>query len=175
MDVPTHDTFGLQVFREILARDARAYGRWDSRYGPAALNTPPPATDLINFGNFERRVNTALPLEHQLQQLRRTRAERALGTPSALPVQHAKPFARSLTPSATTLAASARHLPTPSGPYARRGWTLDRTSYGMNGMVYPNAPALSPRIRPQPWSRQNYMPDFRQSHAHMAQPRVASG
>lgn len=171
MDVPTHDSYGLRVYREILARDARAHGVWESRFGPAALDAPRPPNHLINFGTFERHVNTALPLERQLQQLRQSRAERKLGMP-ALPVQRTQPFARSLTPSAETLSARARHLPTPSGPYARRGWTIDRTAFGMNDMAYPNAPALSPRMRAQPWSRQNYMPDFRQPHAYMAQPRV---
>ena len=40
MDVPTHDSHGLRVYREILARDARSFGLWDSRYGPAALAAP---------------------------------------------------------------------------------------------------------------------------------------
>ena len=173
MDVPTHDSHGLRVYREILARDARSFGLWDSRYGPAALAAPRPSSHLINCGNFERSVNTALPLELQLQQLRQSRSERTLGTQAALPARRPQPFARSLTPSAAALSALARHLPTPTGPYARRGWNLDRTAFGMNDTVYPNAPALSPRMRSQPWSRQNYMPDFQQSHAYMAQPRVS--
>ena len=33
MDVPTHDTIGLNIYRELVGRENRSVGTWEKRYG----------------------------------------------------------------------------------------------------------------------------------------------
>ena len=43
MDVPTHDTIGLNIYRELIGRANRSVGTWEKRYGKevAVLPLPP--------------------------------------------------------------------------------------------------------------------------------------
>ena len=33
MDVPTHDTIGLQIYRELIGRETRSVGTWEQTFG----------------------------------------------------------------------------------------------------------------------------------------------
>ena len=40
MDVPTHDTIGLNIYRELVGRENRSVGTWEKRYGKKVAVQP---------------------------------------------------------------------------------------------------------------------------------------
>ena len=40
MDVPTHDTIGLNIYRELVGRENRSVGTWEKRYGKKVAVLP---------------------------------------------------------------------------------------------------------------------------------------
>jgi len=46
MDVPTHDTIGLNIYRELIGRANRSVGTWEKRYGKEVAVPPLPPPSL---------------------------------------------------------------------------------------------------------------------------------
>ena len=46
MDVPTHDTTGLNIYRELIGRANRSVGTWEKRYGKEVAVPPLPPPSL---------------------------------------------------------------------------------------------------------------------------------
>ena len=50
MDVPTHDTIGLNIYRELIGRANRSVGTWEKRYGKEVAVLPlPPQSPTCSF------------------------------------------------------------------------------------------------------------------------------
>ena len=50
MDVPTHDTIGLNIYRELIGRANRSVGTWEKRYGKEVAVLPlPPQSPTCGF------------------------------------------------------------------------------------------------------------------------------
>ena len=50
MDVPTHDTTGLNIYRELIGRANRSVGTWEKRYGKEVAVLPlPPQSPTYGF------------------------------------------------------------------------------------------------------------------------------
>ena len=90
MDVPTHDTIGLNIYRELIGRANRSVGTWEKRYGKevAVLPLPPQSptcgflilwsatwqaltrkidpAELVNLSTFDSTMGMPMPLDVQV-------------------------------------------------------------------------------------------------------------
>lgn len=93
MDVPTHDTIGLQIYRELIGRETRSVGTWEQTFGRevcaacirschnactllSLLLTPPTASQaltkkkdpaaMVNLSTFDKAFAMPVPLEIQV-------------------------------------------------------------------------------------------------------------
>ncbi|KOO31564.1 hypothetical protein Ctob_013849 [Chrysochromulina tobinii] len=73
MNVPIDNSIGLRVYRELMAKEAKGPAVWAMTYGIEALQKPPDPQMLLNLGKFSKYSSMHMPLEVQLQAIRKER------------------------------------------------------------------------------------------------------
>jgi hypothetical protein len=71
--VPIENSIGLRVYRELMAKEAKGPAVWAMTYGIEALQKPPDPQMLLNLGKFSKYSSMHMPLEVQLQAIRKER------------------------------------------------------------------------------------------------------
>ena len=176
MDVPTHDTIGLAVYRELCIRERRTGAKWEQSYGPVAMEKPLKeridAERFANLGTYDKAISAPMPLSQQLKQLRRDAQAQQSHTDrveaatyphkSRMPVSEASvgiygASAWHTQAKGAPAKAAARPQTAPPG-HARRRWSLDRTSWEFAEVAEPNRPPLrADHQLARPWHKMYYM------------------
>lgn len=77
MNIPLQDSMGLQIYRELMHRESRCAANWHFEYGPDALQKPPDPNSMINLGKFSKFASVPMPLDVQLRELKKEKAQQA--------------------------------------------------------------------------------------------------
>tara|TARA_B110001452_G_scaffold58108_1_gene45111 strand:+ start:159 stop:338 length:180 start_codon:yes stop_codon:yes gene_type:complete len=54
MDVPTHNTIGMAIFRELTERENRSGALWEKSFGKEALSKPLDPKAMVNLSSFDK-------------------------------------------------------------------------------------------------------------------------
>ena len=174
MNVPTHNTIGMAIFRELTEREARGPANWERKYSPAVLAKPLQPERLVNLAEFDSTMRAPMPMSAQLRVLKeqrmKQRAEAAFFESRAFPHKSTRPVsaasvklygdkawhtqARTEKPALPKMRPQS--APVRPGPNARRVWNFERTQYlGLRELVEPNPPADSTSVA-KPWHKSHY-------------------
>ena len=158
MNVPTHDTCGMAIFRELTLREGRSVGRWEQKFSAEALKKPIDPKRMVNLAEFDSTFSTPVPLSVQLEMLRdkraQQRAEISRFESANYPHKSTHPVSQASVglyrekawhTQPQTKPAQAKNRPqtaNPTGSHARRVWNADRTDFNMRATTPPNPPPL---------------------------------